>query len=96
MKEMPSSAVSSWADFAAVEPGAGQFLTLVLLFVQLMGLIAIGNGAMKIIYFVTPGHQKAPATVGGPIIQIIFGLFALVPGRVYNFALDVASQMGWM
>lgn len=95
MDEMPSSAIGSWADFAPVDAGMGPVITLVLLFVQLVGLIAFGSGASKIMYFVTPGHRKAPATLGLPLFQVIFGLFALVPDRVYTLAVSVLQQMGW-
>lgn len=93
---MPSSAVSSWAQFAQVDSGVGPFLTLALMFVQLCGLLAFFSGAMKVIYFFTPGHQKAPANLGYPLFQIVLGLFALVPSRVYDLALDTLKSMGWV
>lgn len=96
MENMPDSAVSSWADFAQVDTGLGPVITLVLLFVQLVGLVAFGGGVQKIMHFVTPGHPKAPASIGLPIFQVIFGLFALVPMRVYELAMSILQQMGWL
>lgn len=95
MNEMPSSAVTSWADFAAVGSGHGPVVTLILVFVQLVGLVAFGSGVMKVIYFCTPGHRSAPPTLGKPLFQIVFGLFALVPDRVYDLAVSVFQQIGW-
>lgn len=96
MESIPSSAVGSWADFAPVDGGGSTLLTLVLIFIQLVGLIALGSGVLKIMRFVSPGHPKAPPTLGLPIFQALVGLFALVPDRVYALAIDALQQMGWM
>lgn len=92
---MPSSAINSWADMASVDPSHGPFVVVILLFVQLVGLVAVGGGLLKINRYVTPGHPKAPPTLSLPIIQVLAGLFALVPERVYNFTIDVLKSMGW-
>lgn len=93
---MPDSALSGWARFAEIDPSTPLFLSLVLVFIQLCGLIAFGGGCLKIIRYFSPGNPKAPATLSAPIFQMIFGLFALVPMRVVNLAKDMLANMGWL
>lgn len=95
VNQVGGSAIQNWATFAPVGDGYGQVITLMLIFVQLVGLIAFGNGALKTIRYVTPGHPKAPPTLGLTIIQMVVGIFALVPDRVYAFTVSVIKEIGF-
>lgn len=90
-----STATPDWA--ISTPPATGQvYIDAALLFVQFCGLVACGMGIVKTIRYVTPGNTQAPPNLWGPAVQIIIGMFALVPDAVYSLVTDFLGRMGWM
>lgn len=93
--KMPETALPGWA---LIPPPSSEsiFLTMVLMLIQLLGIIGVGKGTWQIIMFFKPNEPKAPPSLAKPLMMVIFGLFALVPARAYELALDTLRNIGWL
>jgi len=94
MIDMGGTALPDWALVAAPQTD-NAFLTMMLVLVQLLGFIGIGKGISQVMKYYNPNAQKPPENLAKPFLMVIFGMFALVPTRVYDLALDAASLIGW-
>lgn len=93
--EMPGSAMPDWSIIPAPETGS-VFLTTILSMIQLLGIVGIGKGVWETILFFKPNEPKAPPSLAKPSLMVIFGMFAIVPSRVYDAALVTLQQLGWL
>jgi uncharacterized membrane protein len=91
---MGNSAMPDWAMVAAPQTDHA-FLTMMLTLIQLLGIIGIGKGVSQVMKYYNPNAQKPPENLSKPLLMIIFGMFALVPTRVYEMGINLTELMGW-
>lgn len=93
--KMPHSAIPDWA-MIPLPSTDNVFLTMVLSLIQLLGVIGVGKGVWQTILYFKPNETKAPPSLAKPMLMVVFGLFALVPTRVYEMTLETLRMIGWL
>lgn len=91
---MGGTSIPDWAMLASPQSD-NAFLTMVLTLIQLLGIVGIGNGIRQLLAYYNPSARNPPENLGKAFMMIIFGMFALVPTRVYNLFLDFTALVGW-
>lgn len=94
MIEMGGTALPDWSMVPA-PTGDNVFFVMVMTLIQLLGIVGIGKGVSQIMKYYKPNAQNPPENLGKPFMMVVFGMFALVPTRVYALFMDAVTLMGW-